>query len=54
MNRAVIDELLSWNEGSFTFTQEELASAEDEMGVPTAFLLVNAALRMDEAAMPAF
>jgi hypothetical protein len=54
VNRAAIDELLAWNEGSFTFTQEELTSATDEIGVPTALLLVAAALRSDEAAMPAF
>jgi hypothetical protein len=53
VNRAAIDELLAWNEGSFTFTQEELTSATDEIGVPTALLLVAAALRTDEAAMPA-
>ena len=54
MNRAAIYELLSWEGGYFAFTQEDLSSAVDEIGEPTALLLMNAALRTDEAAAPAF
>ncbi len=53
VNRAAIYELLSWESGYFAFTQEELPSAADEIGAPTALLLMNAALRTDEAAAPA-
>jgi len=53
VNQAAIYELLSWDTGAFAFTQEDLASAADEIGAPTAFLLVNAARRFDEAAAPA-
>lgn len=53
VNRAAIYELLSWDRGCFAFTQEELASAADEVGAPTTVLLVEAALRSDEAALPA-
>jgi ferric-dicitrate binding protein FerR (iron transport regulator) len=52
-SRAAIYELLSWESGYFAFTQEELLAAVDEIGEPTAFLLMNAALRSDEAAAPA-
>lgn len=52
-NRAAIYELLAWEGGYFTFTQEELPSAVDEIGAPTAMLLMDAALRTDEAA-PAY
>jgi two-component system, OmpR family, response regulator len=54
VNRAAIYELLSWESGWFAFTQEELPSADDEIGEPTALLLMNAALRSDEAAAPAY
>jgi len=54
VNRAAIYELLSWEGGYFAFTQEDLSSAVDEIGEPTALLLMNAALRTDEAAAPAF
>jgi two-component system OmpR family response regulator len=54
VNRAAIYELLSWESGYFAFTQEELPAAVDEIGEPTAFLLMNAALRSDEAAAPAY
>jgi hypothetical protein len=53
VNRAAIYELLSWESGYFAFTQEDLLSAVDEIGEPTALLLMNAALRSDEAAAPA-
>jgi two-component system OmpR family response regulator len=54
VNRAAIYELLSWDNGYFAFTQEDLPCAADEIGVPTALLLMNAALRTDEAAAPAY
>ena len=54
VNRAAIYELLSWDSGYFAFTQEDLASAADEIGAPTTMLLVNAARRSDEAAAPAW
>ena len=54
VNRAAIYELLSWESGSFAFTQEDLPRAVDEIGAPTALLLMNAALRSDEAAAPAY
>jgi len=53
VNREAIYELLSWERGYFAFTQEALLSAVDEIGEPTALLLMNAALRSDEAAAPA-
>jgi hypothetical protein len=53
VNRAAIYELLSWDTGCFAFTQEDLASAADEIGAPTTLLLVAAARRFDEAAAPA-
>jgi len=54
VNREAIYELLSWESGRFAFTQEELPSAVDEIGAPTALLLMDAALRTDEAAAPAY
>jgi len=54
VNRAAIYELLSWDNGYFAFTQEDLPSATDEIGAPTTLLLMNAALRTDEAAAPAY
>jgi two-component system OmpR family response regulator len=54
VNRAAIYELLSWDNGCFAFTQEDLPCAVDEIGAPTAQLLMNAALRTDEAAAPAY
>jgi two-component system OmpR family response regulator len=53
VNRAAIYELLSWDSGYFSFTKDDLPSAVDEIGAPTALLLMNAALRSDEAAAPA-
>ncbi len=53
VNRAAIYELLSWDSGWFAFTQEDLTTANDEMGAPTALLLMDAARRSDEAAAPA-
>jgi ferric-dicitrate binding protein FerR (iron transport regulator) len=53
VNRAALYELLSWDSGCFAFTQEDLASAVDEIGAPTTLLLVDAARRCDEAAAPA-
>jgi two-component system, OmpR family, response regulator len=54
VNRAAIYELLAWDSGSFTFTQEECASAVDEIGAPTTLLLMDAARHSDEAAAPAY
>jgi two-component system OmpR family response regulator len=53
VNRAALYELLSWDSGWFAFTQEDLASAVDEIGAPTALLLLDAASRFDEAAASA-
>jgi ferric-dicitrate binding protein FerR (iron transport regulator) len=53
VNRAAIYELLSWESGCFAFTQESLQGAVDEIGAPTAMLLMDAALRSDEAAAAA-
>jgi len=50
VNRAAIYELLSWDRGRFAFTQEDPASAADEIGAPTTQLLMEAARRADEAA----
>ena len=54
VNRAALYELLSWESGYFAFTQDDLSCAVDEIGEPTALLLMNAALRIDEAAAPAY
>jgi two-component system OmpR family response regulator len=51
MNRAAIYEILSWESGYFAFSQEDLPFADDEIGEPTALLLMNAALRSDEIAL---
>jgi two-component system, OmpR family, response regulator len=53
VNRAAVYELISWESGWFAFTQADFASATDEISAPTAFLLMNAARRCDEAAAPA-
>ena len=53
VNRAAVYELISWESGWFAFTQGDLPSAADEIGAPTALLLMNAARRCDEAAAPA-
>jgi hypothetical protein len=53
VNRAAVYELLSWDRGRFSFTQADMSSAADEIGAPTALLLVEAARRADEAAAPA-
>ena len=53
VNRAAIYEMLTWDVGRFTFTQEDLSSAMDEINAPTTLLLVEAARRADEAAAPA-
>ena len=50
VNRAAIYEFLSWERGYFAFTQEDLPCAVDEIGESTTLLLMNAALRTDEAA----
>ena len=52
VNRQALYELLSWESGSFAFTKDELPSAVDEIGAPTALLLMDAARRSDEAAAP--
>ena len=54
VNRAALYELLSWDNGWFAFTQEDLPAAVDEIGEPTTLLLVDAARRSDEAAAVAF
>ena len=53
VNRAAIYEMLTWDVGRFTFTQEDLSTAMDEINAPTTLLLVEAARRADEAAAPA-
>src|SRR5688500_11192437 len=53
VNRAAIYELLSWDRGRWAFTQTDPPSASDEVGAPTMLLLVEAARRADEAAVPA-
>lgn len=54
MNREAIYEFLSWDCGDFAFSQGEPPSAVDEIGEPTALLLMDAAIRTDEAAAPAY
>ncbi len=54
VNRAAVYELLSWQRGSFAFTQEELPATVDEIGAPTTLLLMEAALRADEAVEPVY
>jgi len=41
-------DLLAWNDGRFAFTQTEGSDLEDEIGAPTAMLLIEAARRADE------
>jgi hypothetical protein len=53
VNRAAIYELLTWDSGRFSFTQERTVSAVDEINAPTTLLLVEAARRADEASAPA-
>jgi hypothetical protein len=53
VNRAAIYELLQWGRGHFDFVQADLAGAVDEISAPTTLLLVEAARRADEAAIPA-
>lgn len=54
VNRSAVYELLGWDKGLFAFGEEELAAAPDEIGAPTALLLMEAARRCDEAAAPAY
>jgi hypothetical protein len=54
VNRAAVYELLSWDSGYFAFSKDDLPSADDEIGAPTALLLMEAARRTDEAAAPAY
>jgi len=54
VNRAAIYELLSWERGCFAFTQEDLSCAVDQIGAATALLLMDAAIRTDEATAPAY
>lgn len=54
VNRAAIYELLLWDSGWFAFTQEELSASHDEIGAPTALLLMEAARRCDEASAAAY
>jgi two-component system, OmpR family, response regulator len=53
VNRAAIYELLTWDRGRFSFTQADLKTAGDEIGAPTTLLLMEAARRVDEAAVAA-
>ena len=53
VNRAAIYELLLWGRGLFDFVQADLSAAVDEINAPTTLLLVEAARRADEAALPA-
>ena len=53
VNRAAIYEMLSWDSGRFTFTQDDLSKAVDEINAPTTLLLVEAARRADEASATA-
>ncbi len=46
--KAAVYELLNWQEGRFAFTQVDVADVEDEIGAPTAMLLIEAARRADE------
>jgi hypothetical protein len=41
-------ELLTWSDGRFAFTQTETNDVDDEIGAPTAMLLIEAARRADE------
>jgi two-component system, OmpR family, response regulator len=55
VNRAAIYEMVAWDSGYFAFTQDDLATAADEIGAPTTLILFDAARRSDEAAAaPAF
>jgi hypothetical protein len=53
VNRAAIYEMLSWDCGRFSFSQDDVSKAVDEINAPTTLLLVEAARRADEAAAPA-
>jgi two-component system, OmpR family, response regulator len=48
--KAAIYDLLALNRGHFSFTQVKLEGLADEIGAPTALLLMEAARRADEAA----
>ena len=54
VNRSAFCDLLSWDSGWFAFTQEDLATAVDEIETPTTLLLMDAARRSDEAAALAY
>jgi hypothetical protein len=46
--KPAVYELLGWDEGRFSFTQTDVSDVEDEIGAPTAMLLIEAARRTDE------
>ncbi|HVU50172.1 MAG TPA: DUF4388 domain-containing protein [Polyangia bacterium] len=46
--KPAVYELLAWSEGRFAFTQTDAGDLEDEIGAPTAMLLIEAARRADE------
>jgi hypothetical protein len=46
--KPAVYELLTWAEGRFAFMQTEGIRIEDEIGAPTAMLLIEAARRTDE------
>lgn len=48
--KPAVYEMLGWAEGRFAFMQSEIAQIPDEIGVPTAMLLIEAARRTDELA----
>ena len=49
VNRSVVYDLLALESGRFSFTQMDVAEANDEMNAPTTLLLMEAARRVDEA-----
>jgi hypothetical protein len=51
VNRAAIYDLLGLDWGLFSFTQMDLENVADEIGAPTTLLLMEAARRIDEAAL---
>jgi hypothetical protein len=50
VNRSAIYELLTLNQGLFSFTQLDFGELADEINAPTMLLLMESARRVDEAA----
>jgi hypothetical protein len=46
--KPAVYEMLAWDAGRFAFTQSDASEIEDEIGAPTAMLLIEAARRSDE------